>query len=187
MEDNTINQGLFLWYRFTCISTPLQSYLVRSFSICTSHKKRNNSLETRAVHIKIYMLCWNLASGPKHRDQFKIIWLALKGINHLGVTCMLFWIKQRLIYSKIQRNETENGWSNIKDPSTEIFQLQMPVLHASKCISKTGPSSLRQECGQNIKIKYLMSDSLRNIGTSYNSKLKWPNLKICVSELEKNY
>ena len=55
--------------------------------------------------------------------------------------------KIELIYSKIQRNETENGSSNIKDPSTELFQLQMPVLHQSKCISKAGPSSLRQECG----------------------------------------
>ena len=67
---------------------------------------------------------------------------------------MLFWIKYRVIYFKIQRNETENGSSNIKDPSTETFQLQMPVLHQSKCISKAGP--LRQECGRNTKIKYLM-------------------------------
>ena len=55
-----------------------------------------------------------------------------------------FAVKQGLIYSKIQRNETKNGSSNVKDPSTEIFQLQMPVLHKSKCISKAGPSSPRQ-------------------------------------------
>ena len=60
------------------------------------------------------------------------------------------------MYSKIQRNETKNGSFNIKDPSTERFQLQMPVLHQSKCMSKVGPTSLGQECGQNIKIKYLM-------------------------------
>ena len=44
----------------------------------------------------------------------------------------------------MQRNETENGSPNIKDPSTETFQLQMPVLHQSKCISKAGRLSLRQ-------------------------------------------
>ena len=32
-----------------------------------SHKKRKDSLETRAVLIEIFMLCWNLPSGPKHR------------------------------------------------------------------------------------------------------------------------
>ena len=29
------------------------------------------------------------------------------------------------------KNETEDGSSNIKDPSTEKFQLQMSVLHRS--------------------------------------------------------
>ena len=43
-----------------------------------------------------------------------------------------------LIYFKRQRNETENGSSNIKDLSTETFQLQMSVLHQS------GPLTLRQ-------------------------------------------
>ena len=32
-----------------------------------SHKKQKDSLETRAVLIEIFMLCWNLPSGPKHR------------------------------------------------------------------------------------------------------------------------
>ena len=52
----------------------------------------------------------------------------------------------------MQRNETQNGSPNIKDPSTETFQLQMPVLHQSKCISKAGPLSSDKR-GQNIKIK----------------------------------
>ena len=35
-----------------------------------SHKKQKHSLETRAVHIEICMLRWNLANGPKHRGSF---------------------------------------------------------------------------------------------------------------------
>ena len=35
------------------------------------------------------------------------------------------------MYFKLQRNETENGLSNIKDPSTETFQQQIPVLQVS--------------------------------------------------------
>ena len=34
-----------------------------------SHKKRKDSLETRAVLIEILMLCWNLPNGPKHRGS----------------------------------------------------------------------------------------------------------------------
>ena len=62
------------------------------------------------------------------RDHIKIIWLALKGISYLEVICMLFWIKFRLVCFKLQTNGTENGSSNIKDPSTKRFQLQMPIL-----------------------------------------------------------
>ena len=40
------------------------------FNIYHSHKKRKDSLETRAVHTEICMLCWNLVSGPKHRGSF---------------------------------------------------------------------------------------------------------------------
>ena len=35
-----------------------------------SHKKRKDNLETRAVHIEICMLCWNLVNGPKYRGSF---------------------------------------------------------------------------------------------------------------------
>ena len=35
-----------------------------------SHKKRKDSLEKQAVHIGVYMLCWNLVNGPKHRGSF---------------------------------------------------------------------------------------------------------------------
>ena len=62
-----------------------------------------------------------------------------------------------------------------------------PVLHQSKCISKAGPLGLRQVWAE---YKYKVpdvSDFHRNIGTSCNSKLKLPNLKICVSKFQKNY
>ena len=100
---------------------------------------------------------------------------------------MLFWIKWRLIYSKIQRNETENGSSNIKVPSTETFQLQIPVMHQSKFISKASPSSLRRVWAEYKDKVPDVSDSHRNIETSCNFKLKQPNLKICVSKLQKGY
>ena len=100
---------------------------------------------------------------------------------------MLLSIKERLIYSKIQRNEIENRSPNIKNPSTEIFQLQMPVLHQSKCISKAGLSNLRQVWAEYKDKESDVSDSHRNIGTLCNSKLKSPNLKICVSKLQKDY
>ena len=121
-------------------------------------------------------------------DHFKIIWYALKGLNYLEVTCMLFWIKWRLIYSKIQRNETENGSFKIKDPPTEAFQLKALVLHQSKCISKAGPSSLGRIVWAEYKDKVTdVSDSHRNIGTSNNSKPRLPNVMICVSKLQKDY
>ena len=32
--------------------------------------KRKDSLETQAFHLEIFMLCWNLVNGPKHRGSF---------------------------------------------------------------------------------------------------------------------
>ena len=80
---------------------------------------------------------------PKIPGMVSKVWLTLKGTSYVEVIFMLFWIIQRLIGFKLQKNKTGNGSSNIKGTATEIFQLQMPVLHQSKCISKAGPSSLR--------------------------------------------
>ena len=77
---------------------------------------------------------------------------------------MLFWIKQRLIYFKLQRNGTENGSSNIKDLSTERFQLQIAVLHQSMGISKAVHSSLRHVRAEYKDKKPDVSDFHRNIG-----------------------
>ena len=71
----------FLWpkiiLRFTRSYSPiypkllhiLHSLSYQSTKICEfhSHKKRRDSLETRAILTEIFMLCWNLPSGSKHR------------------------------------------------------------------------------------------------------------------------
>ena len=64
-------------------------------------------------------------------------------------------IKQTLMLFSLQRDETGNGLSNIKDNSVESFQLQMSVLHQSTRISKAGLSSL-SDGWANIKKKYLV-------------------------------
>ena len=87
----------------------------------------------------------------------------------------------------MQRNEAEIGSSNVKDLSKETFQLQIPVLHQNKYIYKAGSLSLIQVWAEyNYKVSDV-SDSQQNIETSCNSKLKVPNLKICVLKLQKNY
>lgn len=76
---------------------------------------------------------------------------------------------------QITKKGNKNGSSNIKDPSTERFKLQMPVLHQSMCISNAGPSNLSH-----------VSDSNRNIGIS-SPNSSYPNLKTWVSKVEKTY
>ena len=49
-----------------------------------SHKKQKDSLKTRAVHIKVCVLCWNLASGPKHRGSLQDNMLSTKKDQPLG-------------------------------------------------------------------------------------------------------
>ena len=109
-------------------------------------------------HRKLH-LSWNLVSDPKHRGSFLDKMACTKEINYLKVICMLFWRKQRPIYFKLQRNRTENGSSNIKDPSIERFQLQMAVLHQSMCISKAGHSILRYIRAEYKDKKHDVSDS----------------------------
>ena len=106
-----------------------------------SHKE-TNSLETRAILIKIFILCWNLPSDPKHRRSLqKKTWLSLKGISCLQVTFMLIWMNQMLIWFNLQRDGTEKWLSNNKDTFSESLQLQISVLHQIMCILKAGLSS----------------------------------------------
>ena len=46
------------------------SYICLVKNLYHSHKTRKDSLETRAVHIKIYALCWNLANCPRQKGWF---------------------------------------------------------------------------------------------------------------------
>ena len=113
-----------------------------------------------------------LESGeqPKTPGMVFKIWIALKGISYVEVIFILFWIKERLITFKLQRNKTRNRSSNIKDTLTERFLLQMPVLHQTKCISNADSSSLLRDGQAKYKDKLPdLSDSHRNIGTSCNS------------------
>ena len=82
---------------------------------------------------------------------------------------MLFQIKWRLIYFKLQKNGTGNGSSNIIDTSKERLQLQMPILHQSMCISKAGLSSLRHFREEYKDMVPDVSDFTQNIGTSWSS------------------
>ena len=97
-------------------------------------------------------------------------------------TILLFW----LIYFKLQRNGTENGLSNIKDPSTERFQLQMAVLHQSMCIAKAAHFNSRHVWVEYENKNLDVSDFYQNIGVWCNSKLKLPKSKdSCIKSTEK--
>ena len=52
-----------------------------------------------------------------------------EGNKLLAGDFVLIWMKQTLIWFNLQRNETRNGLSNIKETFTESFQIQMSVLH----------------------------------------------------------
>ena len=78
--------SLYFFYLNLKIIAFLSSLLVEAYG-CPEHKhKETDSLETRAVLIEIFMLCWNLSSGSKHRGSLqKKTWLSLKGISYLQV------------------------------------------------------------------------------------------------------
>ena len=65
----------------------------------------------------------------------------------------------------LQRNETGNGMSNIKDTFAESLQLQISVLHQSMCIFKASLSSL-----SNGWEKYKEKVSNQNVETICNSQ-----------------
>ena len=98
-------------YKYFYISKNITSYTL----LHDSHKKREDSLGTRAILIEIFMLCWNLPSSPKLWGVLQKIWLSLKGITCLQVIFVLIWMKQTLIWYNLQRDGTGNGFSNIKD------------------------------------------------------------------------
>ena len=54
---------------------------------------------------------------------------------------VLIWMKQTLIRFNLQSSGTGNGFSNIKATFAESLQLQMSVLHQSRCIFMADLSS----------------------------------------------
>ena len=111
--------------------------------------------------------------------------LSLKGISCFQVIVILIWMKQMLIQFNLQRDETGNGLSNIKDAFAESLQLEIPVLHQSMSIFQSSRlvSQVHMMVGQNVKKKYLMCQipikMLKQHATS-NSSLH--NLKIYSSK-----
>ena len=107
--------------------------------------------------------------------------LSLKGISCFQVIVILIWMKQMLIQFNLQRDETGNGLSNIKDAFAESLQLEIPVLHQSMSIFQSSRLvfQVHMMVGQNVKKKYLMCQipikTLKQYATP-NSDL--PNLKI---------
>ena len=77
-------------------------------------------------------------AAQTHRGSLK---KTLNGISYLQEIFALIWMKKTLIWSNLQRNETGNGLSNIKDTFAESLHLQMSVLHQSMCILNAGISS----------------------------------------------
>ena len=140
-----------------------------SISIVTRYGK---SLETGAVSTEIFMLCWNLPSGPKHQG-----WLQ-KGISCLQVIFVLIWMKQTLICFILQRDGSGNGLCNIKNTFAESMQLQISVLHLSMSIFQSSRlvSQVQKMTAQNVKKKCLMSQVavkiLKQYATPNSSLLK---------------
>ena len=164
-------------YKYFYISKNITSYTL----LHDSHKKREDSLETRAILIEIFMLYWNLPSSPKLWRALQKIWLSLKGITCLQVIFVLIWMKQTLIWYNLQRDGTGNGFSNIKD----TFAAAISVLHQSMCIYKSSRlvSQVHMMAWQNIKKNYLKNEESckrvfqkcvfeKNVKTTFNSKLK---------------
>lgn len=89
-------------------------------------------------------------------------------------------------YFELQINGNGNWLSNIKDASTEWFQLQTSVLYQIICISKAGVASLRHVLAKYKDRVSDVSDSNQNIGELCNTKLKLPELKdLCIKSTEK--
>lgn len=89
-------------------------------------------------------------------------------------------------YFELQINENGNWLSNIKDASTEWFQLQTSVLYQTICISKAGVASLRHVLAKYKDRVSDVSDSNQNIGELCNTKLKLPEFKdLCIKSTER--
>ena len=100
-----------------------------------SHKIRKDSLETRAVLIKISMFCWNLPSDPKHQGSLQKEWPSRKRISHFQVIFVLFWMKQTQKWFNLHRDGLE------MDCLTSRILLQKACSYKSEFCSKACTSS----------------------------------------------
>ena len=120
-----------------------------------SHKKQKDSLKTRAVYIKVCMVCWNVASGPKHRGLLQDMLSAkkdqpLEGDLHAVLNEIEADILQKYkkMIPKMVRLTSRN------------FQQKHSSYKCQFCTKVSASPRLVPQVydkyGQNIKIKYLM-------------------------------
>ena len=87
-------------------------------------------------------------------------------------------MKQRLIWFNLQRDETRNGLSNIKETFAENLQLKMsflctkvwPFSKAGLSSSHDGLMAGENKCKERVPD---VSDPNQNVETTCNSKLKF--------------
>ena len=102
------------------ILTVAVHYLVFILIIVTRNGKivwkHRPSIQKSLWYLEIYQTAQN------NGDQYQKTWQALKGISYLQELFMLLWIKQRLVYFKLQRSKIGNKFSCIEDSFSERFQ-----------------------------------------------------------------
>ena len=94
-------------------------------------------------------------------------------------------MKQTLVWFQLQKDETRNGLSNIKETFSESLQLQISVLHQRMSIFQSSRlvSQVHMMTGQNVKKKYLMCHIPINMWKQHASQnTSLHNLKICSSK-----
>ena len=143
-------------------------------------------METRAVLIEIFMLCGSLPSGPKHRGWLQKTNIAFPTGNRLFEgDFVLIWMKETLIWFNLQRDETRNELSNIKETFAESLQLQMSVLHQRMSIFQSSmlASQVYMMAEENVKKKYLMCQiPIRILKQEATPNSSLHNLKIYLSK-----
>ena len=98
-----------------------------------------------------------------------------EGNNLFAGDFVLIWVKQTLIWFNLQRDETRNGLSNIKETFAESLQLQMSVLHKRMSIFQSSMLASLVHIGW-AKCKEKVpdvSDPNQNVETGSHSKLKF--------------
>ena len=95
----------------------------KSFDLNHTHKKRNDSLDTRAVFIEISLVFLNLSNGPKHWGSTLRNTVNSKGDQPLAGAFHAIMDKIEADILQIAEKWSWNESSYIKDTFPEIFQL----------------------------------------------------------------